>query len=200
MTVQARVLREASFTPRVVDYWLLSGLLIGILTVVGIPFGILWYVVGRPIGRKLLSHMSCTLTARNLEFRKGWLNRIEKTVPLEKITDLAMFQGPIMRAMDLQGFRVETAGSGGAGTGYLVSLIGIENVDDFRAAVLAQRDAISGRDDEDPGRSDAPARAEGLPQAGTRELLEAVRGIRDSVERIEAQLARTPGSATPPRE
>ena len=187
MATTPRVLREASFNPRVVDYWLLSGAIVFAMTIVGIPVGLLWYLFGRPIGLKILSHMSCTLTTRNLQIRKGWLNRVEKTIPLEKITDLAMFQGPIMRAMGLKGFRVETAGSGGAGTGYLVSLVGINEVDDFRAAVLEQRDLLSGRDDEDPGRA-APADRAPEDAGGRDELLAAVRAIHTTLERIERRL------------
>ena len=58
---------------------------------------------------RYLDRLSCTLTERTLEIRKGLLNRVESTVPLEKITDLQMFQGPIMRMLGLHGFRLETA-------------------------------------------------------------------------------------------
>lgn len=180
-----RVLREAEFDPRVVDYWLLSGAIIWAIFIVTIPVAILWYLLGRPICLKILSHMSCTLTTRNLQIRKGWLNRVEKTVPLEKITDLAMYQGPIMRAMHLKGFRVETAGAGGSTTGYLVSMVGIRDCDDFREAVLAQRDRVSGREDEDRGGgTSAPG---GATDAA---LVEAVRDLHRTVERIEEKLDR----------
>jgi putative membrane protein len=192
MATQPRTLREAAFNPRVVDYWLLSGAIILAMTIVGIPLAILWYLLGRPICLKILSHMGCTLTTRNLQIRKGWLNRVEKTIPLEKITDLAMFQGPIMRAMNLKGFRVETAGSGGAGTGYLVSLIGIEDTDGFRAAVLEQRDLLSGRDDEDPARP-APDTPAALPSStADDEHLRTLRDIHATLERIEHHLTHRP--------
>ena len=88
--------------------------------------------------------MSCTLTEKTLIVKKGWLNRIEKTIPLEKITDLALRQGPIMRAMNLKALSVETAGSsGGAAGGALVALVGIEDTVGFRDSVLAQRDLLA---------------------------------------------------------
>ena len=60
--------------------------------------------------------MSCTLTDKSLVVRKGLLNRIEATVP-RKITDLALKQGPIMRAMGLHTLTIETAGGSGGTSG-----------------------------------------------------------------------------------
>jgi putative membrane protein len=136
------ILRSATFDRRVIKYWMISTFIIlavCVVTIVLIP--VVW-AFARPIMERYLARMSCELTERSLILRKGWLNRIEKTIPLDKITDLAMFQGPIMRAMDLKGFRVETAGSGGAATGYLVSMIGIIDTDEFRAAVLDQKERV----------------------------------------------------------
>jgi putative membrane protein len=180
-----QVLRHARFDPKVADYWLLSPAVALACSIVLIPVAVLWYLLGRPICAKVLAHMSCTLTTRTLEIRKGWLNRLEMTIPLEKITDLAMFQGPIMRAMGLKGFRVETAGSGGAATGYLASMIGIEDTDAFRAAVLAQRDHLAGRDHDDTPR---PTLIPQVAPAHDAELLAAVRSIHAALERIERRL------------
>lgn len=92
---------------------------------------------------KYLDRLSCTLTERTLEIRKGLLNRVESTVPLEKITDLQMFQGPIMRMLGLQGFKLETAGQSSGPGGSLVNMIGIVDTPGFRGAVLAQRDRMA---------------------------------------------------------
>jgi len=37
-----------------------------------------------------------------LHFGKGIFNRVEKTVPLEKITDVGLEQGPVMRYLGLR--------------------------------------------------------------------------------------------------
>jgi len=138
-----RILAEAEFTKKVCTYWLLSGgvgLLVCIVTIPLLPF---WFLFGMMITRKYLERMSCTLTEKTLIFRKGIFNRIEKTIPLEKITDLGMKQGPIMRALDLHALSVETAGSSGSDTGSaLISLIGIKDTIGFRNQVLAQRDLL----------------------------------------------------------
>jgi len=142
---QPQVLLEAKFDRKVCVYWLLSGTLMMVVCIVTIPLIPIWLAVGMMVTGRYLEHMSCTLTPRTLIVRKGWLNRIEKTIPLEKITDLALKQGPIMRAMNLEALSVETAGSSGGVGGALVTMIGIVNTMGFRDRVLAQRDLMSER-------------------------------------------------------
>jgi putative membrane protein len=128
--------------------------------------------------------MSCTLTERTLEIRKGWINRVESTIPLEKITDLQMIQGPIMRAMGLHGFKVETAGQSSGPGASLVSLVGIVDAPGFREAVLDQRDAMAegrGR----AARASEPAAA-GQPIGG--DAVAVLSDIRASLHRIEKSL------------
>jgi putative membrane protein len=139
-----KILRKATFDKTVCTYWLLSGTISLIICVVTIPLIPFWWIFGLKVTRKYLDLMSCTLTEKTLIVKKGWLNRIEKTIPLEKITDLALRQGPIMRAMNLKALSVETAGSsGGTAGGALVALVGIEDTVGFRDSVLAQRDLLA---------------------------------------------------------
>ena len=134
-------LRRAQFSPKVQNYWLLTGILICLLTVVGIPVLLIWIPLGKYFTGKYLDKMECLLKTRELVIRKGILNRVEKTIPLEKITDLGLEQGPIMRHFGIHHLKVETAGQ--SGTGALASLTGIVDVEDFREAVLSQRDKIT---------------------------------------------------------
>ena len=142
--VEHKILAEAEFTKKACTYWLLTGALALMVIVVGIPLLPFWFIFGMMITGKYLEHMGCTLTEKTLIVKKGMFNRIEKTIPLEKITDLGLKQGPIMRALDLHALTVETAGSSGGGAGgALVSLIGIKDTIDFRNQVLAQRDLLN---------------------------------------------------------
>ncbi len=170
-----RILAEAEFTKKACTYWLLSGAVGLTIIVVGIPLLPFWFLFGMMITGKYLEHMSCTLTEKTLIVRKGMFNRIEKTIPLEKITDLGLKQGPIMRAMELHALSVETAGSSGGTTGgALVSLIGIKDTIGFRNQVLGQRDLlISG---------EAKKAAASPVAAGDDEVLS---DIRDTLRRIE---------------
>ena len=175
------VLREAEFDPKVKSYFMISTLVICVLTVVLIPIVPLVLIFGFWLIQKYLDNLRCTLTERTMELRRGVLSRVESTIPLEKITDLQMYQGPIMRAMGLYGFKVETAGQTTA-AGSLMSIVGIVDAPAFRQAVLEQRDAMA---DGRPRRSADASPQHSPVSAG--ELAE----IRDAVLRIERLLERT---------
>ena len=170
-----RILLTASFSPKVQTYWLLSGAFVCLITVIGIPFLLIWIPLGKYLTGRYIDHMSCILKTRELIVRKGMFNRVEKTVPLEKITDLGLQQGPIMRHFGIHRLTVETAGQSSGGS--LVSLDGIVDVEDFREAVLNQRDKITERETSPPVPS---------PAAESSEVLLAE--IRDTLLRIEKQL------------
>jgi len=176
------VLLEAAFNRKVINYWLLSGTIVCIATIVGIVVLPVWLILGAIFCGKYLDRMGCTLTKRSLIIKKGLLNRVETNIPLEKITDLATYQGPIMRSLELKGIRVETAGgTGGASSGgALVSLVGIQDFDAFRDAVLAQRDRLN-----DGGERSAPSATTTPDAPGSAALLTE---IRDSLARIERHL------------
>ena len=139
--MEEEVLQEARFNTKVKGYWILSGCFILFSTVVGIPLIPFFLIFGAALTQRYLDHMSCVLTTRSLKIKKGIFVRTEKTVPLDKITDLGLVQGPIMRSLDIEALSVETAGQSGAGP--LVSMVGIENGRAFRDIVLKQRDIVT---------------------------------------------------------
>ncbi len=128
-------IKTAEFSPKVRTYWLLSGALVLTITVVGIPLLLLWFPLGRMLTQRYLDRMSCVLTDKALKVGKGIWVRTEKTIPLDKITDMGMVQGPIMRHLDLHTLTVETAGQSGEGA--LVSLTGIVDARLFREAATS---------------------------------------------------------------
>ncbi len=140
---QPRTLIEAEFNPKVRGYWLLSGTVILIATIVGIVLLPIWWIIGQWVTQRYLDRMTCTLTERSLKVERGILVRREMTVPLDKITDVGLVEGPIMRFLDLQAVRIETAGQ--STTGAAVQLVGVRRARDFRDAVLTQRDLVSDR-------------------------------------------------------
>ena len=180
---EEQIIKKASFNPKVKTYWLLSGIGLLLLTIVGIPLLLLWIPLGLMLTQRYLDKMECVLTTKALKVNKGMIVRIEKTIPLEKITDMGMIQGPLMRHFSLHRLTVETAGQ--SGTGALVSLIGIVDAPDFREAVLLQRDALS---------SQVGDKKEAKEEEPTIALLQE---IRDSLKRIEKEIetARLPNSA-----
>lgn len=179
------VLEEASFNRSVRSYWLLNGTLILTVTVFGIVLLPIWWLVGFLLTERYLKRMRCVLTERSLKLSKGVLVRQEKTVPLDKITDLALIEGPVMRLLDLQALKVETAGTSTAGS--FITMVGIVDARRFRDRVLDQRDQVSlserGKSlslpDEVGGEGESPAVAATLTE------------IRDVLLRIEGRLGRS---------
>lgn len=179
-----RVLKTAEIEPSAVRYQVLNTAALFVASIVGIvalpvaaPIAYLYWT-------RHYERLRVVVTSRDLKVHRGILNTEEKSIPLEKITDLAVFQGPIMRAMGLKGIRVETAGQS-SGQSALVKIIGIVDTDDFRDIVLQQRDRIADRDD-------APLAAPPTDTTVSTDpaLLETVTEIRDLLRRIDATLAR----------
>lgn len=139
--MQEQTIHEAQFEDNLGLYWLLSGAAYFTLSIVGIPLLLLWFPIGLWGTRRYISNMSARLTSKKLIVRRGILTRTENTVPLDKITDIALIQGPIMRMMGLHKLTVETAGQSGAGA--LISLVGIVNAPDFRAQILERKERLS---------------------------------------------------------
>jgi len=166
------IVKKAEFNPDVRKYWLLSGTLILFVTIAGIPLILIWYLFGMWITGRYLARLECVLTEKTLVVRKGILNRVEKTVPLDKITDLGMIQGPVMRIWGLHAISVETAGQSGPGA--LIKLYGIQGAEEFRDEVLQQRDVMLASS----GKTGAVQNVDGSPE----ESVALLREIRDSLK------------------
>ena len=184
MTNQApenAILLNAEFDRDAIVKYHWAALVPAALTIILLPFVIIAALVYKLFLDRIIANWAAELTPRSLIVRKGVFNKIEKTIPLEKITDLSSSQGPIMRFFDLKKLGVETAGQSGAAGASLVSLIGIVDTDDFRRKVLAQRDLITigTRDSRDAGGTSAS-------QASGGELA----AISETLLRIEATLER----------
>ncbi len=188
---EPKAIREAEFDPKVKQYWVWQPVFVLTIMIVTIPVAVVFYVISRFFVDRILRNMSCTLTERTLEIKKGIFNKTESTIPLEKITDLQLFQGPIMRFFGLHGFKVETAGQSSGAGGSLVHMIGIVDTKDFRKAVLAQRDRLNDRVHD---RESGPAQRlseDDIKAPTTPEQTELLREIRDTLGRVEAHLNRS---------
>lgn len=174
----SKTLKVATILPAARQYQLCAVITVFVMTIVGIV--LLPIVVPIAIWAIARYHerLEVVLTQRDLQVRRGLLTREEKTIPLEKITDLVLVEGPLMRLFGIKGLGVETAGQSAGGA--LVRVNGIEDVEDFRDAVLEQRDRIS--ESEDDATPAAASRAE-------MDVVAVLSTIRDSLLRIEKKLS-----------
>lgn len=176
---EERVLIEANITEDAVKYYTLSTLFILVVCIVTIPLIPIIVPLVYILKKIEFKRIRCTLTTRSVKINRGVFTRIEKSIPLDKITDAALTQGPIMRRFNIESIQFETAGQ--ASVGAAASIVGIENGRAFRDAVLKQRDIITDNHGTGSGEgAPAPATSEG-PILGE---------IRDALLRIEKKLDR----------
>ena len=167
-------LKTASFNPKVKSYWITLGVITCLVCLVGIPLIpivalIIWLVAGR-----MLKAMSAVLLERKLVVKRGVFFKEEKSIPLEKITDVGLSQGPLMRLFGLYRLSFETAGQSGHGA--LVSLLGVVDASEFREAILTQKDNLA---ETKPSKAKADE-----PQS----QVELIRALTYSVKNIEQML------------
>lgn len=168
---------KAVFDPKVKVYWYFQGLIAHfMLLFTGVGFFTLplWMIFGLIAVSKRYDTLSAELTDRAVHMKSGWLFRVEKTIPLEKIQDLSLRTGPLLTAFGLASVQIETAG-GSAQQGSDMGLPGLSNAEEFRNAVLELRDR----------QMTGPA----IVDRATDPSLELLREIRDSLARIERGLA-----------
>ena len=137
--------------------------------------------LGQWVHRRQFESLEAELTGRSLNMRRGFLFRTQKNVPLDKITDLAVNEGPILRYLGLCALGVETAGGGAGTTMGQAQLPGVVDATKFRDAVLAQRDLVTSG-----GQVASPQAAPGAVTSDDSALAD----MRDSLQRIEALLER----------
>ncbi|MBQ4834354.1 PH domain-containing protein [Pseudoalteromonas sp. MMG010] len=139
--MSTQVLASAAFDLKVKNYWMTLGVLCCLLSFVAIPLIPFILIIIWLLGGKVLSAMSAKLLPRKLIVKRGVIFKEEKSIPLDKVTDVGLSQGPLMRLFGLYRLSFETAGQ--SGNGALVSLLGVVNASDFREAVLAQKELIN---------------------------------------------------------
>lgn len=138
------ILNEATFNPKVKTYIFFVVLFFLITSIIGwviIPFWI--FGLGQWLSGKFFKTLSCQITNKNLKFSKGMIVHIEKTIPVENIQDLSFVGGPILRYFGLTLIKIETAGGGGgAHNQNLMSMLGINDAENFKTQILVQREKV----------------------------------------------------------
>lgn len=180
-----RILHEATILPGVLRYHAVLAVFAFGVSIVGSPLLLIVLPIEIWYRKRYYRRLRVILTSRDLKLHRGLLFTEEKSIPLEKITDLAVYQGPLMRHFGLKGIRVETAGQTGDGAA-LVKVIGIEDTDGFRDLVLRQRDRVTEPSEE--ATAAAPA-VHGERALEGDEVLQALHTMNRTLARIEQWLS-----------
>jgi len=143
MNSESKIIQVAEFNPKIKTYIIFTVAFVLTITVVGIPLLIIWLLgFGKYISGRYYKSLKCELTSRHLEFRKGAIFKVEKTIPLENIQDLTFIENPFLRYFDLRVLKIETAGQSNPAEGSDMKLIGIINSADFKKKILYQRELL----------------------------------------------------------
>ena len=96
----------------------------------------IWIPLGWFVHKKQYDHMSGALTDRSINMRMGWIFKKQQNIPLDKLTDVSIHEGPILNAFGVVRMQFETAGAAP------FILTGVKNANQFRDLVLQQRDSL----------------------------------------------------------
>ena len=135
------IVAAAEFSSGFIGYsWLMTNVVLAI-TIVGLFVNIFWIPFGWIIHKKQLDGASLTLTKSGIKIRKGWIFKAQQNIPLDKLTDISIHEGPILNMCKIVKIAIETAGA----TPF--HLIGLNKsvASQFRDVVMMQRDALTTR-------------------------------------------------------
>ncbi len=168
--------------PRANRYLFWTVMWITAVTVVGIPFmpfiAIFYWAWYAPRYRQF---HTLDLTKTGVVSKRGVVFRSQTNVPLDRVTDVSVHQGPLMRAFDVHKLTVESAGQTqeqGA-----VSIIGVVDPYDFRDAVLANAELLK----QGTAPESSTARSTASLSPGTDAQTQLLTEIRDLLVKIESR-------------
>ena len=134
------VITSAEFKTSVIIYsWILTNIAL-LTTVIGILVMLLWIPFGWFVHLKQFQNTSCQLTERGIKIRKGWIFKAQQNIPLDKLTDISIHEGPILNIFGIVRISIETAGA----TPFTLVGLNKSTTSQFRDIVMKQRDLQSG--------------------------------------------------------
>ena len=131
-------LMSAEFSKGLILYlWIIINLIL-LSTIIGIVVMFFWVPFGWIVHKKQLQGLSLTLTKSGIEIRKGWIFKARQNIPLDKLTDISIHEGPLLGMCNIVKIVFETAG------GIPLHLNGLNKpvALQFRDLVLKQRDSL----------------------------------------------------------
>lgn len=172
---------KAEIDPQVLPYkfWLVFGIMcITVVGILGLPFwAIIYHVFYKP---RYYEFHSLTLTERTAEIVQGIVFRRRTNIPYDRITDVSVEQGPLMRRFGIHKVTMETAGQTQMeGT---ASMYGVVDPEAFREKVL---DNVESMRMGAAGPMAMAGAGAGEMAAGSGDVVGLLTEIRDTIQRIE---------------
>jgi membrane protein YdbS with pleckstrin-like domain len=109
----------------------------------GLVLGLLWYLaIGPWVHRRQVEALRYRLDGATLRIDSGFIFLQRKSIPLDRVTDVVLAQGPLMRHFGVWQLRIQTAGTGqqlpeGA-------MLGVPDPEAARDLIMRRRDEVTG--------------------------------------------------------
>ena len=123
------------------------GYIVGIATFgLGIIVVLIYhYKFGRWLCQQQANNLHYRLDDHTLQVDGGLFFLFRKSIPLERITDVTLIQGPLHRYCKIWAVQIHTAGALSSGAG----LIGVRDPERVRDLILSRRQSVYGEKSED---------------------------------------------------
>jgi len=116
---------------------------------IGLVLAVLYVVfLGPWLPRRRAAALRYWLEGSTLRIDQGVYFLQRKAIPLDRVTDVVLTQGPLMRRFGIWGIHVQTAGTGQPMPEGV--LYGLQNAAAVRDGLLAARDAVTAREGRGP--------------------------------------------------
>jgi membrane protein YdbS with pleckstrin-like domain len=111
---------------------------------VGVVLAPVWYfAIGPRVVRRQVDALRYWLDGSTLRINQGFIFVGQKAIPLDRVTDVVLAQGPLLRRYGIWTLGIQTAGTGGqAAEGQLYGVVHPEQVRDL---ILRLRDEVTDR-------------------------------------------------------
>ena len=100
---------------------------------------------GQWLFQQQANNLRYRLDGSTLRVDGGVFFLFRKSIPLERITDVALVQGPLLRFCDIWAMQIQTAGSSQCEA----TLIGVRDSESVRDLILSRRQSVYGEKSED---------------------------------------------------
>ena len=134
----SEIFASAEFSKGLILYfWIITNLIL-LSTIIGIVVMFFWVPFGWIVHMKQLKNHSLTLTKTGIKIRKGWIFKAQTNIPLDKLTDISIHEGPLLGMCSIVKIAIETAGARPFLLNGLKKSVALQ----FRDIVMMQRDSI----------------------------------------------------------